>query len=67
MQWHYKYLETRNTCLKAAYLRKLKFSQQKVIDKKKQLYADRCWVEQLNNDDLISVCEKAEAGERKVN
>ena len=30
MQKCYKYLETRNMCLKSAYLRKLKFSLQKV-------------------------------------
>ena len=35
MQKCYKYLETRNMHLKSAYLRKFKFSPQKVVDKKK--------------------------------
>ena len=45
MQRHYKYLETRNMHLKAAYVRKLKFYPQKVVDKKirkKRWYEDRC-------------------------
>ena len=37
MQKCYKYLEAKNMCLKAAYVRKLKFSQQKVVDKKKKI------------------------------
>ena len=66
MQKCYKYLETRNMCLKAAYVRKLKFSAQKVVDKKKSDTKTDVEFEQINNDELVSACEKAEAGEREV-
>ena len=66
MQKCYKYLETRNMPLKSAYLRKLKFSQQKVVDKKKSNTNTDIEFEQLNNDELINACEKAEAGEKEV-
>ena len=54
-------------CLKDAYLRKLKFSWQKVVDKKKNNTKTDVEFEQLNNVELIGACEKAEAGEREVN
>ena len=66
MQKCYKYLETRNMHLKSAYLRKLKFSPQKVVDKKESNTNTDVEFEQLNNDELISACEKAEAGEKEV-
>ena len=49
--------------LKAAYVRKLKFSQHKLVDKKKNNMKTDVEFEQLNNDELISACEKAKAGE----
>ena len=67
LQKCYKYLETKNMHLKAAYVRKLKFSQQKVVDKKKNNTRTDVEFEQLNNDELISACEKAEPWEREVN
>ena len=67
MQRCYKYLETRNMHLKAAYFRKLKFSLQKVVHKKKGYMKTDVEFEQINNDELVSACEKAEAGEREVN
>ena len=48
MQRHYRYLETRNMHLKAAYVRKLKFYPQKVVDKKKVI-----WRQMLSLNKLI--------------
>ena len=67
LQKCYKQLETKNMCLKAAYVRKLKFSRQQDVDKKKNNMKTDVEFEQFNNDELISACEKAEAGEREVN
>ena len=60
-------IRNQNMCLKAAYVRKLKFSQQKDVDKKKNSMKTDVEFEKFNNDELISACEKAEAGEREVN
>ena len=68
---HYADMEKRNTCLRSAYVRKLKFSPQKAvkdkIDNRKSDIIPDFEFDEINNDELISACVEAEgAKENKV-
>ena len=62
---HYTKMEKRNTCLRSAYVQKLKFSSQKAvkdnIDNRKSDIAVDLEFDEINNDDLVSACVEAEA------
>ena len=70
----YKHLsseEPRNMCLKASYVRKLRFSGQNVasIGGGKYLVKEECKTDgqfdEIDDQQLVSVCEKAEKGSEK--
>ena len=58
-------MEKRNTRLRSAYVRKLKFSPQKAvkdnIDNRKSDIAVDFEFDEINNDELVSACVEAEA------
>ena len=63
-------MEKRNTCLKNAFVQKLKFSPQKTvkdkIDNRSDITPD-IEFDEIDNDELVSACIEAEgAGENKV-
>ena len=67
----YTEMEKRNTRLRSAYVRKLKFSPQKDvkdnIDNRKSDIAVDFEFDEINNDELVSACVQAEAvAESKV-
>ena len=57
-------MEKRNTCLRSAYVRKLKFSPQKAvkdnIDNRKSDITPDFEFDEINNDALVSACVEAE-------
>ena len=61
----YTEMEKRNTRLRSAYVRKLKFSPQKDvkdnIDNRKSDIAVDFEFDEINNDELVSACVQAEA------
>ena len=61
----YTEMEKRNTRLRSAYVRKLKFSPQKAvkdnIDNRKSDIAVDFEFDDINNDELVSACVEAEA------
>ena len=63
----YADMEKRNTCLRSAYVRKLKFSPQKAvkdkIDNRKSDIAVDFEFDDINNDELVSACVQAEGVE----
>ena len=68
---HYTDMEKRNTRLRSAYVRKLKFSPQKAvkekIDNRKSDITPDFKFDEIDNDELVSACVKAEgAKENKV-
>ena len=62
---HYTEMEKRNTCLRSAYVQKLKFSPQKAvkdnIDNRKSDIAVDFEFDDISNDELVSACVEAEA------
>ena len=63
----YAEMEKRNTCLRSAYMRKLKFSPQKAvkekIDNRKSDITPDFEFDEINNDELVSACVEAEGAE----
>ena len=63
----YAEMEKRNTCLRSAYVRKLKFSPQKAvkdkIDNRKSDITPDFEFDDINNDELVSACVEAEGAE----
>ena len=61
---HYADMEKKNTCLRNAYVRKLKFSPVKAvkdkIDNRKSDITPDFEFEEINNDELVSACVEAE-------
>ena len=64
---HYADMEKRNTHLRTAYVRKLKFSPQKAvkdkIDNRKSDITPDFEFDEINNDELVSACVEAEGAE----
>ena len=64
---YYADMEKRNTCLRSAYIWKLKFSPQKAvkdkIDNRKSDIIPYFEFDEINNDELVSACVEAEGVE----
>ena len=59
---HYTNVGKRNTRLRSAYVRKLKFSPEKVV---KDNISSEFDFEEIDNDELISACDQAESPKKR--